>query len=407
MQDHNPPRASCMRLAPISLILLAAVACGDDGAGGMELFSTAETPSAAERRAARDIDCRRREAGAWCGVEGQHCVGGQCVDNTCGDGFVAGDEVCDDGNRAVGDGCDSSCQLEPQREADEEDPPEGEEPEEEDEPDEGGQDAGTDEEPDPCAELDDGTSCGEARFCIDGTCNDNRCGDGFVAGDEECDDGNVIEVDDCTDQCRQARCGDGIVSLTEECDGGEGCSSECLKESSCGNGVVDLGEECDDGNTSPNDGCDGACKIAGPCRDCVLAADPCLPYPDPGAEMVERCWGDTDLAGAGPATGVPRGHLCAVLYQCMQDNHCDSNGTLDDCYCGVGVDPTLCTAVGPSGPCKDEVAAAAEEPEPDTMAGIIRIQERFFLPMYALGRVAQLTRCEGVPNQSACEPACR
>ncbi|MCP3102463.1 myxococcus cysteine-rich repeat containing protein [Myxococcus sp. K15C18031901] len=33
--------------------------------------------------------------------------------NACGDGQVRGDEVCDDGNLASGDGCSSVCQVEP------------------------------------------------------------------------------------------------------------------------------------------------------------------------------------------------------------------------------------------------------------------------------------------------------
>ncbi|HJQ85531.1 MAG TPA: DUF4215 domain-containing protein [Candidatus Binatia bacterium] len=56
------------------------------------------------------------------------------------------------------------------------------------------------------------------------------CGDGTQSFGEECDDGNVIPDDGCTDQC--TICGNDIVSPPEECDDGnlddgDECSSEC------------------------------------------------------------------------------------------------------------------------------------------------------------------------------------
>ena len=38
-----------------------------------------------------------------------------------------------------------------------------------------------------------------------------RCGDGVVAGGEECDDANLSNQDACTILCRHARCGDGVT----------------------------------------------------------------------------------------------------------------------------------------------------------------------------------------------------
>ncbi|MFQ5496206.1 MAG: thrombospondin type 3 repeat-containing protein, partial [Phycisphaerae bacterium] len=40
-------------------------------------------------------------------------AGMMTVSSLCGDGVVNGDEACDDGNRAAGDGCDVSCAVEP------------------------------------------------------------------------------------------------------------------------------------------------------------------------------------------------------------------------------------------------------------------------------------------------------
>ena len=62
-----------------------------------------------------------------------------------------------------------------------------------------------------------------------------NCGDGVLQTDEfeECDDGNLIATDGCTDFCRLPVCGDGIVRAgVEECDDGNGndldeCSNAC------------------------------------------------------------------------------------------------------------------------------------------------------------------------------------
>ena len=69
-----------------------------------------------------------------------------------------------------------------------------------------------------------------------GTCQPAFCGDGFVwAGHEECDDGNTVSGDGCSDQCKIEVCGDGIVDPPTE--------------------------NCDDGNTNPGDGCSAQCRI--------------------------------------------------------------------------------------------------------------------------------------------------
>lgn len=63
-------------------------------------------------------------------------------------------------------------------------------------------------------------------------------------------------------------CGNGILqpALGEQCDdgnkiSGDGCSNQCIIEF-CGDGTVqsNLGEECDDGNTANEDGCDANCQ---------------------------------------------------------------------------------------------------------------------------------------------------
>lgn len=63
----------------------------------------------------------------------------------------------------------------------------------------------------------------------------HKCGDGIKQEDEECDDGNEIDFDSCTNECLDAACGDGIINFDDE--------------------------ECDDGNIDNNDGCDDGCDL--------------------------------------------------------------------------------------------------------------------------------------------------
>lgn len=92
------------------------------------------------------------------------------------------------------------------------------------------------------------------------------CGNGELDQGEACDDGNLINQDDCTNACVPQSCGDRFLGLSEECDDGnhvdgDGCSGACDCEIlTCGDGVPGLGEECDDGNAIPSDGCSSCCQ---------------------------------------------------------------------------------------------------------------------------------------------------
>ena len=131
--------------------------------------------------------------------QGEPCV-------NCGNGSIEDDgnfinEQCDDGNHDEGDGCSSSCQLEP------------------------------------------GALCnvpGEA--CV-------LCGDGDVAAGESCDDGNPYDRDGCSSSC--------ATEAGWSCPGSGGA---CYK---CGNAVREAGtpEACDDGNTADGDGCSATCTV--------------------------------------------------------------------------------------------------------------------------------------------------
>ncbi|MBL9024382.1 MAG: hypothetical protein JNL21_19460 [Myxococcales bacterium] len=89
------------------------------------------------------------------------------------------------------------------------------------------------------------------------------CGNGVVEAGEDCDDGNLDELDACTTTCKVPGCGDGVLQQS-------------------------FGEVCDDGNTVAGDGCTDCRSVldifAGGDRTCVLIGN--------GDEMRLKCWGD-------------------------------------------------------------------------------------------------------------------
>ncbi|HUU02692.1 MAG TPA: DUF4215 domain-containing protein, partial [Myxococcota bacterium] len=105
-----------------------------------------------------------------------------------------------------------------------------------------------------------------------GGCNN----DGIQDGGEQCDDGNTIDGDGCSQYCRIEYCGNGWLDPGETCDdgnvaAGDGCSSDCMSDETCGNGYLDwaVGEACDDGNTTSGDGCQFNCALPN-CGDGVV-----------------------------------------------------------------------------------------------------------------------------------------
>ncbi len=180
-----------------------------------------------------------------------------CTDNICGDGIVqlpeidcseCGFEECDDGNGIDNDGCSDEC-----IEADCGDGVVQVQAGEECDPDEDGA------EPLPA-----GCFCSEHCEVECADIPQPYCGDNVTNAAEECDDGNNVNGDACTNNCTNAVCGDGITGPGEECDDGDadmddGCLNDCTT-AACGDGVVFTGvEQCDDGNTADGDGCDSDC----------------------------------------------------------------------------------------------------------------------------------------------------
>jgi cysteine-rich repeat protein len=87
------------------------------------------------------------------------------------------------------------------------------------------------------------------RFNEHGECENGEppngpvCGNGIKEYGEECDDGNTVDNDTCSNDCK--------ICLPDG-------------EPVCGNGIKEAGEECDDGNTVETDSCDNSCKICEP-----------------------------------------------------------------------------------------------------------------------------------------------
>jgi len=202
------------------------------------------------------------------GMNGSLCKA-DCQLNTCGDGYAASNEGCDDGNVVNGDGCSADClsedcgdgKVQPGEDCDD------------------GMNGNPD---DTCTDLCKSPVCGDGLLqpskgetcdnagdngnnkpCTE-ACKTAACGDGLLLDDKEfCDDGNKVDTDDCRNDCTAAKCGDAVVNAGKEnCDDGnldpgDGCSADCKKE--CGNGLIDPGEQCDDGNAANNDTCDTSC----------------------------------------------------------------------------------------------------------------------------------------------------
>ncbi|MFV8752877.1 DUF4215 domain-containing protein [Nannocystaceae bacterium ST9] len=191
------------------------------------------------------------------------------------------------------------------------------------------------------------------------------CGDGHVyEGFEECDDGNTSNVDACISTCKPASCGDGFTQTgVETCDDGndvetDSCTSAC-EASTCGDGVLQGAEQCDDGNADDSDDCPTSCELAF-CGDGFLQAgveecddgnmldnDGCLPtFCIPATcgdghvyEGMETCDdGNTDETDECPACQPA---FCGDGYVLAGMEECDDANDIDDDFC-----QTTCVANG-------------------------------------------------------------
>lgn len=140
-----------------------------------------------------------------------------CIDGTlsfltqivvCGNGINEGNEKCDCGGDLVSCGCKSDC-----------------------------------------SQFLVGYYCLIEPTVIPNTACITECGDGIMAGSEDCDDGNTRDNDGCTD-----------CSIDSYYDCKEDFNLKSICTPFCGNGFIDLDEVCDDYNLVSNDGCT-SCKV--------------------------------------------------------------------------------------------------------------------------------------------------
>ena len=170
-----------------------------------------------------------------------------------------------------------------------------------------------------------GIVCPDPLQCaaVQAVCISNSCGNGIVDPGEVCDDGNIMDGDGCSGDCKSAEaCGDHVVNTEagEVCDDGnnvdgDGCSHDCKSLEQCGNGIVDINEICDDGNT--HNGTCGDGHVCDSNADCTVGS--CTP---------DGCASDCK-------SNETCGNGIKDLGEVCDDGHAPG-GCEDDCQHGVG-----------------------------------------------------------------------
>ncbi|NVB82024.1 MAG: DUF4215 domain-containing protein [Kofleriaceae bacterium] len=191
---------------------------------------------------------------------------------------------------------------------------------------------------------------------------------------------NDFTPDACRTNCQPAHCGDGVIDQPEGCDDadvldtGNGCSTQCQRNSVCGDGQVQaLFEACDDGNTvlescaygvedCPT--CDGTCKIAQGIRS--FCGDGALDAAN-GEECDNANLNSNTAANACRRTCKQAG--CGDSVIDTGENCDDGNAVTEVCaygetWCAV-CDSTCIRTVGATSYCGDGVLDAANAEQCD------------------------------------------
>jgi cysteine-rich repeat protein len=208
----------------------------------------------------------------------------------------------------------------------------------------------------PCGNgvMDQGENCDDGNTISGDGCSDvcvseemPFCGDSMVEGTEQCDDGNAILGDGCDDLCQNEPpppvCGNGTLEAPEQCDdanivNGDGCSDTCQIEippAVCGNGTMEGSEQCDDGNVVAGDGCSDVCMIevvAAVCGNSVLeGTEQC----DDGNVIAGDGCSDVCVTEAAPA--VCGNNVLEGTEQCDDGNVVDGDGCSSICVVELAV----------------------------------------------------------------------
>ncbi|MGC4092528.1 MAG: DUF4215 domain-containing protein [Polyangiaceae bacterium] len=191
-------------------------------------------------------DCKSVDAGWQCRVPGKPCV------PLCGDGKITASEKCDDGNTNNGDGCSLTCLIEP------------------------------------------GWSCDSS-----GKCTKSVCGNGMQEAGESCDKGMAEnghfygDGSGCSKTCtKEPTCRDASGNTTA-------CTTRC------GDANVDPDEKCDDGNQVDGDGCSKDCKEEGGFTCAAAAKTDTTPCTTGGGNCLALPITYRDFDGVQASTGHP------------------------------------------------------------------------------------------------------
>ena len=363
------------RCLTLSLIVLAAQACGDDDSGGSTVIDAGPDEGDSGSEPINPIDAGPpRDAGptpprgecgngrvdsgeacddgndrdsdgcsAECETEsGFHCVVAGSACEECGNGIVESAEQCDDGNVDDADGCDTECQFEM------------------------------------------GFSCPVAGQACE------QCGNGVLEANERCDEGSVSDGVGCADDCHDidphfacpaagtacVQCGDGVVGGDEQCDdgntaSGDGCVFNCSAEEPgfrcasagggctlCGDGKIEGSEQCDDGNFAASDGCSDNCDLE-PGAQCFVPGVLCSRCGNGYIEFIAR---DDNGTPSDPSDDFFDAADPAALEGCDDGNRTAGDGCSDSCtHEDGGSLPWLCPIPGLAcGRCGDGVKQAIE-----------------------------------------------
>ena len=194
-------------------------------------------------------DCKVKGAGCIC-TPGSLC---KCPVIACGNGTVEGSEACDDGNTKAGDGCSSTCTIETGYDCPFTNAPCVAK-------------CGDGIVLAPMEQCDPGVA-GTAQACSStckwnpgwacngSSCHQTKCGDKIVEGTESCDNGTNTVGSGCSPTCRkEPSCNSGTGTCTSIC--GDGLVMPAQPD-----GPVMPAGACDDGNTVNGDGCSSDCKV--------------------------------------------------------------------------------------------------------------------------------------------------
>jgi cysteine-rich repeat protein len=177
--------------------------------------------------------------------------------------------------------------------------------------------------------------------------------DGVKDEGEECDDGNAIPCDGCSNSCKIVACGNGRLDTPrEECDDGntldcDGCHGDCSRSDDvCGDAILECGEPCDPGAPLACDGidtCSATCTVEG----CGNGVQECFEECDDGAEN-----GQPDSRCALDCVRLPPPNCGNATTEAAEGEECDDGNTADCDGCSH-----LCESEG----CGNNVRECLEE----------------------------------------------